>query len=438
MGELLSAIQIFKSFGLGAKKKAAKEEIAQFSLQHNMSYRLDATASNDRWIGLREWYRHGIKTNGSSAFFICSDTQSPSYHALITGNQDKNPLGLKYVQKHHNIPVSHYVGKDLTSIKHIETNAIEKLLFHLFCLQITLICFFTKKKRSNRALLIRECIEMACLLQWVKKEKISHVSFFNPYEIDSNILSLMFQELDIQTTFIPSIVPLFVHNHHLVCDELVVTSPYQEEEIVQSFASSIQFKNLLRWPAETLFNVPTKKAIGPNKRVAFYSHGQWLRNALDRADNGLFAEDSEKQILQWLKKGVDQKLWEVVIYLHPLEKKHIHKTEDYYLEFFESTAFAWGNRTKSSAHFFHQESFGIGTLSTVIFERLLAGHKTLLHRNLEDGFPIPKSTLNNICFHSWNELENFWNQFGTKDNEYFFDALSLVDYPNYAEVVKNA
>jgi hypothetical protein len=142
--------------------------------------------------------------------------------------------------------------------------------------------------------------------------------------------------------------------------------------------------------------------------------------------------------LQWLKKGADQKLWEVVIYLHPLEKKHINKTEDYYQRFFGSTTFAWGNRTKSSAHFFHQESFGIGTLSTVIFERLLAGHKTLLHRNLEDGFPIAKSTLNNICFHSWNELENFWNQFGTKDNEYFFETLSLLDYPNYAEVVKNA
>jgi hypothetical protein len=223
----------------------------------------------------------------------------------------------------------------------------------------------------------------------------------------------------------------------LVCDELVVTSPYQEEEIAQSFSSSIQFKRLLRWPAETLFDVPTERANGPNKRIAFYSHGQWLRNALDRADNGLFAEDSEKQILQWLKKGVDQKLWEVVIYLHPLEKKHIDKTEDYYHRLFKSTAFDWGNRTKSSAHFFHQESFGIGTLSTVIFERLLAGHKTLLHRNLEDGFPIAKSTLNNICFHSWNELENFWKQFGTKDNDYFFETLSLRDYPHYAEVVKN-
>jgi hypothetical protein len=437
MGHLSSAIQQYFSFGFGKKKEQSPDWIAQYSLLQNMSYRLDASAPNDRWIGLREWYRHVIKTNGRQSFYQTISAVKEG-HALITWDFNKDPKALEYVQHFHERKVTHFVGKDLISLQHLEYNALEKGLLHLFCLWLTLACFCFKKQRANRALLIRQSIEMACLVQWFQKDNIQHVSFFHPYEIDSNVLSIALQRLGITTTFVPSVVPLFVHNHHLVCDELVVTSPYQEEEIAQSFASSIQFKKLLRWPAETLFDVPTERANGPNKRIAFYSHGQWLRNALDRADNGLFAEDSEMQVLQWLKKGADQKLWEVVIYLHPLEKKHIKKTEDYYQRFFGSAAFAWGNRTKSSAHFFHQESFGIGTLSTVIFERLLAGHKTLLHRNLEDGFPIAKSTLNNISFHSWNELENFWNQFGTKDNDYFFETLSLRDYPNYAEVVKNA
>ncbi len=437
MGHLSSAIQQYFSFGFGKKKEQSPDWIAQYSLLRNMSYRLDASAPNDRWIGLREWYRHVIKTNGRQSFYQTILTIKEG-HALITWDFNKDPKALQYVQRFHERKVTHFVGKDLISLHHLKYNALEKGLLHLFCLWVTFSCFCFKKQRANRALLIRQSIEMACLLQWFQRENIQHVSFFHPYEIDSNLLSVGLQRLGITTTFVPSVVPLFVHNHHLICDELVVTSPYQEEEIAQSFASSIQFKKMLRWPAETLFDVPTERSIGSNKRIAFYSHGQWLRNTLDRADNGLFAEDSEKLILHWLKKGVDQKLWDVVIYLHPLEKKHIKKTEDYYQRFFGSTAFAWGDRTKSSAHFFYQESFGVGTLSTVIFERLLAGHKTLLHRNLEDGFPIAKSTLNNICFHSWNELENFWNQFGTKDNDYFFETLSLRDYPNYAEVVKNA
>jgi hypothetical protein len=437
MGHLSSAIQQYFSFGFGKKKEQSPDWIAQYSLLQNMSYRLDASAPNDRWIGLREWYRHGIKTNGSSAFFIYSDTKSPSCHALITGNQNKNTQGLKYVQKHHNIPVSHYVGKDLTSIKHIETNAIEKFLFHLFCLQISLICFFTKKKRANRALLIRQCIEMACLLQWVKKEKINHVSFFNPYEIDSNILSLMFQKLDIQTTFIPSIVPLFVHNHHLVCDNLVVTSPYQEEEIQNLFSQIICYKNLLRWPAETLFDTPECKSPVDNKKIAFYSHGQWLRNTLSRADNGLAAEDSETKILSWLKHGAENKMWEVVIYLHPLEKKQLEKTENYYQTLFNSIPFYWGEKNKSSSHFFHLENFGIGTLSTVIFERLLSGRKTLLHPYQQQNFPLAQSTLNNICFSSYEELEKLWNQYSEKKDLVFFDELNLTNYSSYSASVKN-
>jgi hypothetical protein len=218
----------------------------------------------------------------------------------------------------------------------------------------------------------------------------------------------------------------------------VITSPYQEEEIVHLFSSSIDYKKLIRWPAETLFDVPAIAAENQNNRIAFYSHGQWLRNALNRADNGLFAEDSEKQILQWLKKGVDDNLWEVVIYLHPLEKKHLERTENYYRTIFGATPFLWGNRNQSSAHFFHQESFGIGTLSTVIFERLLVGRKTLLHKNMGDVFPHAQSSLNHICFNSWDDLVQFWNTFGKKDNAFFFDTLSLREYPNYAGVVKNA
>ena len=437
MGELLSAIQIFKSFGLGAKKNTPKENIAQFSLQHNMSYRLDATVSNDRWIGLREWYRHVIKTNGSAAFFKRTEKTDASGHALITWDFYKDPKALIYVQQFHAQPVSHFAGKDLISLKHVHANILEKILLHLFALRVAVVCFCSKKQRANRALLIRQCIEMACFMQWSKRENIQHVSFFHPYEIDSNLLSLCLQRLGVQTSFIPSIVPLFVHNHHLVCGDLVVTSPYQEEEIQNLFSKSISYKNLLRWPAETLFDIPESKSPSDNKKIAFYSHGQWLRNALSRADNGLAAEDSETQILSWLKRGAENKMWEVVIYLHPLEKKHLEKTENYYQTFFNSVPFNWGEKNKSSAHFFHLENFGIGTLSTVIFERLLSGRKTLLHPYRHQNFPLPQSTLNNICFSSWDDLEKFWNQYSEKNDMVFFDELSLTNYSTYSASVKN-
>ncbi len=437
MGELSSAIRLFFSFGLGAKKKGTLEDIAQYSLQHNMSYRLDASASIDRWIGLREWYRHVIKTNGSGEFFQRTEKTDSAAHALITWDFYKDPKALIYVQQFHAQPVSHFVGKDLISLNHIHANFMEKMLLHLFSLLVTVTCFCSKKQRANHALLIRQCIEMACVIQWIKKENIQHVSFFHPYEIDSNLLSYCLQRLGVQTTFIPSIVPLFVHNHHLVCHDLVVTSPYQEEEIQNLFSKSVSYKKLLRWPAETLFDIPENKSPSNNKRIAFYSHGQWLRNALSRADNGLAAENSETQILSWLKRGAENKMWDVVIYLHPLEKKHLEKTENYYRTFFNSIPFYWGDKNKSSANFFHLENFGIGTLSTVIFERLLFGRKTLLHPYQHQNFPLPQSTLNNICFSSWEELEKFWNQYSEKNDMVFFDELNITNYSAYSTSVKN-
>jgi hypothetical protein len=437
MGELSTAIRLFFFFGLGAKKKGPLEDIAQYSLQHNMSYRLDASASNDRWIGLREWYRHVIKTNGSGEFFQRTEKTDSAAHALITWDFYKDPKALIYVQQFHAQPVSHFAGKDLISLKHVHANIVEKILLHLFALRIAVICFCSKKQRSNRALLIRQCIEMACVIQWIKKENIEHVSFFHPYEIDSNLLSYCLQRLGVQTTFIPSIVPLFVHNHHLLCDDLVVTSPYQEEEIQNLFSQSIAYKNLLRWPAETLFDIPFNTTDCANKKIAFYSHGQWLRNALSRADNGLAAEDSETQILSWLKRGAVNKMWEVVIYLHPLEKKHWNKTEAYYSSLFQEIPFEWGNQNKSSAHFFHQENMGIGTLSTVIFERLLSGRKTLLHPYQHQNFPLPQSTLNNICFSNWEQLEKFWCEYSEKNDLTFFNELNLTHYSTYSASIKN-
>ena len=137
MGELSSAIRLFFSFGLGAKKKGTLEDIAQYSLQHNMSYRLDASASIDRWIGLREWYRHVIKTNGSGEFFQRTEKTDSAAHALITWDFYKDPKALLYVQQFHAQPVSHFVGKDLISLNHIHANFMEKMLLHLFSLLVS-------------------------------------------------------------------------------------------------------------------------------------------------------------------------------------------------------------------------------------------------------------------------------------------------------------
>ena len=438
MGELSSAIQIFKSFGLGAKKITPKENIAQFSLQHNMSYRLDATASNDRWIGLREWYRHVIKTNGSAAFFKRTEKTDASSHALITWDFYKDPKALIYVQQFHEQPVSHFAGKDLISLKHISANILEKILLHLFALRVAVVCFCFKEQRANRALLIRQCIEMACIMQWIKRENIQHVSFFHPYEIDSNLLSLHLIQQKIRVQFVPSIIPLYVHNHHLVCDELVITTPYQLEEIKNQFSTSIFYKSLKYWAAEsldvTIPKNPQWATVSKSpKTLAFYSHGQWLRNLLNRADNGLNLKNSEEHLLHILNDLVNHHGLELTVFLHPLEKKNLEKATAYYTEKL-NVPFRFGNLEERSAQSFQQFHWGMGALSSVIFERLLMGHKTILFQTPGFIFPMASSGLKNIALHSSKEIVDCIERHQEDSAQTFFEKNNLANYFHFPEV----
>lgn len=143
MGQLYSAIKQYAEFGFGKARALSEETIAQYSLRNNMSYRLDASAPTDRLIGLREWYRHVIKTNGQSPFFQ-QIHDAKEGHALITWDYNKDPKALEYVQFFHSKPVTHFVGKDLISLRHLSASWYEYFFLHVFSLWVTVFCFCFK------------------------------------------------------------------------------------------------------------------------------------------------------------------------------------------------------------------------------------------------------------------------------------------------------
>lgn len=411
-------------------------ECARHSLLYNMSYRLDATAKSDRWIGFREWYRHGWKKHDHDVPF--KTTSAPeSAHLLITWNHLKDPGSLEYVNKHDALQVSHFLGKDEIHLSHTSSSFFEILLWHSFAMWMAIRCFCFSKQRPNYALMIRESIEMAFVLNLCEKENIERVSFFHPYEIDSNLLSLALMERQIKVQYIPSIIPLYVHNHHLVCDELVITSPYQLEEIKHQFSSSIFYKSLKYWAAESLDESipknPNWNISSENQNtLAFYSHGQWLRNQLQRADNGLNLENTEEQLLQMLASLVAETGMKLTVFLHPLEKKHLEKTKAYYSNHL-SIDFEYGSLEKRSAQTFEQYHWGIGALSSVIFERLLMGHKTILFHPPAYIFPLASSTLKNITLHQEGDiLTRIKDDINCSAKDYF-EKNNLLEYYHFPE-----
>ncbi|MBM3427841.1 MAG: hypothetical protein FJX95_03555 [Bacteroidetes bacterium] len=401
-----------------------------------MSYRLDATAKTDRWIGFREWFRYGWKKYPDSLPYSVVHKNNMN-HLLITWNHQKDPKALTYVQQQDNHSVSHFLGKDEIRMGHVRSSFFERILWHWTAFLIGLRGFLSAAQRPNYALLIRQSMEMAFILQLCKKENIEKVSFFHPYEIDSNVLSVLLIEKKIKVQYIPSIIPLYVHNHHLVCDDLVITSPYQLEEIKHQFSTSIFYKSLKYWSAESLDtyiakNPNWKSPTTTSKSLAFYSHGQWLRNHLNRADNGLNLENTEETLLQILARLVNQQGFCLTIFLHPLEKKHLDISKAYFEEKLHAP-FTFGNLEERSALSFQYYHWGIGALSSVIFERLLTGHKTILFQPQGYVFPLSSSGIKNIALFSEGDIWEFIEKYQLDSAEQFFEKNNLSDYFHFPE-----
>ncbi len=67
--------------------------------------------------------------------------------------------------------------------------------------------------------------------------------------------------------------------------------------------------------------------------------------------------------------------------------------------------------------------------SSLLFERLYFGFKTIFYTLYSDDFPLKESSINNICAFSEEELESLINAcLPLTDNE-FFEKMNIKNYP---------
>jgi hypothetical protein len=81
----------------------------------------------------------------------------------------------------------------------------------------------------------------------------------------------------------------------------------------------------------------------------------------------------------------------------------------------------------TSQHFAKAE-IAIAAFSTILYERLYSGYKTLIGNMFIVEFPMNQSALNAICFKTQDELEAMLNRFGNMDAETFFAETGLMKY----------
>jgi hypothetical protein len=394
--------------------------IASITLFTYMSFRLNKKDTNDYFVFIRNLKR---------VFFSCfkktnyTHTNSNSKILFLNSTNSNINKRIVHAEKLINNKINVIVTRD---------DLLAFFNFKLYVKNIYLavyvffIVIFNKKRypsRQNIALLIRELPELNSLIFIIKKHQIKQVLDYGCYEVDSNFLYLLLKQLNVEVVKIPPPGPLFAHLKHLLTDELVISSQYHLEEILE-FRNTIKYSKLKHFYPEfyDFSRIESQKSKIDNSNVfGFYSHASWLREKNNDSDNGLNLLNAEEYLLDLINKVFSyHKNYKIIIFLHPKERKDLKTTQNYYNKILKDISFEFSPSNMSSSDCFELCNIALVSLSTILFERLFAGYKIFICNKHISNFPLSKSVLNSISFETEQELIKLINfNIYISDNEFF-------------------
>lgn len=294
-------------------------------------------------------------------------------------------------------------------------------------------CFFNRKNRVQYALHTVFVAELSALAFLVEREKVQGIYDFAPYLIDSNWAYLFLKEGLENYAKLPSPGPLKTHNRITLCDQLIISSAYHEEELPH--LGQLRYTHLNKWVPEWAFTYIDryweKPLESPKKTLGFYSHGSWLRRLEGHSDDKLRIDESEEQLLNDLSAFLDAHPdFHLTVFLHPRERKSADAAtlKAHYDRFIFSDRYDFSDGSSPSTHCFEQVDIGLAAFSTILYERLFCGFKTLIGNYYTPDFPIQGSVLEAICFNDRSTLFTALTACAEETNESFFRNRSLMPY----------
>jgi hypothetical protein len=360
-------------------------------------------------------------------------SQSPNLEAILDATFKFKEQEVSYLDSY-NMHPSFFVSKDKCG-SYVHAG----LKMHLWVLILTIIfgtaSFLVFKSRTQLALITREIIESYSLSKFCVDFGITKVYDFIPYEIDSNILYFVLNRIGVQHSKFVSPGPLALHNKIMIADTLYLNTPYQFEEL-KVFKDTIQANEIKKIYLENAFQFLEnykKDNFQPKLRegkVGFYSHGSWVREESDHANDGLEIAKKEDDLLRFLTE-VDVN--HLVIFCHPKEKaKGMDYVRSHYLKYFDETKVEIAPFEKANNCLFDVVDIGVCVYSSIMFERLFAGFKTLIYSPDNQNpaeFPLKGSTIENICFKSKTDLKKLLTEATQVSKQAYFEKFKLYGYP---------
>ncbi len=129
----------------------------------------------------------------------------------------------------------------------------------------------------------------------------------------------------------------------------------------------------------------------------------------------------------------------LLICVHPRERvaARWQETLSYYARQLEGVPYAFSAEGVPTALTFDKADIALAAFSTINYERLFCGFKTLIGNYDIPEFPMKGSSLEPICFDNYQKMERLILQARTMSHEEFFTAFKLEGYrydqfPGYA------
>ena len=296
-------------------------------------------------------------------------------------------------------------------LTHLSFMNVLKLVFIICCtFPLLLIPSFFSKRRASFAICLLYACQMSLLIKRLKYSGTKILIDYSAYYNQSNWLSIVAMDMGVEVIKVPSIVPLTAHFKHVIADRLFLSNPYQLDEINTLKTGHIVEEYIHGIPKHACY---INKYLGDKIEhvpfvIGYYSHASWVRVEQDHAHSEFGLPEMEEKLLRMVanycnsREGV-----KLHIFTHPRERlpSYISRTQTYYRDCVPDTVdyeLNMGNENSSMS--FESAEIGIGTMSSVLFERLLCGFKTLFYTEGMTSFPVPGSSIRDICANDKEQL----------------------------------
>lgn len=305
-------------------------------------------------------------------------TQSHSSFLCYDSSPISLPSRIPYIA--YNRPGITVTGLSYRSriITPMDVPALPLLLHTVICLLQSLLKPSVLSGQYTR--ILRTCLLLFSHLNRLEKPELF---IFRLYQPASIFAAAFLKEHGIYVHLVPSTTPLAPFNRRLIGSSLKICNPYHLDEfaIYQTLGAC---KDSETWSVEDIVPLDAYYHDRPRPNLpqvlGLYTQGFWLRHRLGLLHPKWSAQlfEQEQELFRFLQAYVnEQPDLELVIFPHPMERRHYQKTGEYNFSAGTSGQIRVDFSGTSSNLSFDQVGLGLTTVSSVGFNRIFMGFRSL-------------------------------------------------------------